>query len=139
MGNEKPGVVPGVMVTFKVNGSTPTKSEIYIFNAFTVLTFANSMLNPLLYAFLSDNFRKSFAKAFKCATSAEINKSLVNENSIFTKANGRKRSSRNNHHKSERYELTTMTVAENAGLMKTESVASVHEEANLYVDKESQT
>ncbi|XP_076460130.1 somatostatin receptor type 2-like [Babylonia areolata] len=60
--------------------------KIVLFNCFTVLTFANSMLNPLLYAFLSDNFRKSFKKAFKCAAANEVNKLLCNENSVFPKS-----------------------------------------------------
>lgn len=137
---------------FQVNltfhqGTSPTKWQIYVFNAFTVLTFANSMLNPLLYAFLSDNFRKSFAKAFKCATQAEINKSLINENSVFTKLSGKRKNGKNNNRKSERYELTTQTVAEKSGLMKSESVPYLNEEekrlmdktTNMYVDKESQT
>ncbi len=55
----------------------------YIFQAFTVLSYANSTLNPLLYAFLSENFRKSFIKAFKCATKAEVNGELANEHSLF--------------------------------------------------------
>lgn len=75
-----------VDITFK----TDIKAElvlwkIVLFNGFTVLTFTNSMLNPLLYAFLSDNFRKSFMKAFKCASPREVNKSLCNENSVFPK------------------------------------------------------
>ncbi|KAL8620529.1 hypothetical protein ACOMHN_066952 [Nucella lapillus] len=75
-----------VDITFR----TETKQKlsywrIVVFNGFTVLTFANSMLNPLLYAFLSDNFRKSFKKAFKCASSREVNKSLCNENSMYPK------------------------------------------------------
>lgn len=57
--------------------------SMYIFQAFTVLSYANSMLNPLLYAFLSENFRKSFIKAFKCATKAEVNGELANEHSLF--------------------------------------------------------
>lgn len=32
------------------------------------LAYANSAINPVLYAFLSDNFKKSFAKAFTCAS-----------------------------------------------------------------------
>ncbi|XP_005095139.1 somatostatin receptor type 2-like [Aplysia californica] len=56
---------------------------ILVFNGFTVLSFANSMLNPFLYAFLSDNFRKSFVKAFKCLSNVEMNKSVCNENSVF--------------------------------------------------------
>ncbi len=54
-----------------------------LFQAFTVLSYANSMLNPVLYAFLSENFRKSFIKAFKCATQAEVNGALANEHSMF--------------------------------------------------------
>ena len=59
------------------------KWEILLFQVFTLLSYANSMLNPLLYAFLSDNFRKSFIKAFKCATYTEVNGTLHAENSIF--------------------------------------------------------
>ena len=54
-----------------------------LFQIITVLSYANSMLNPLLYAFLSDNFRKSFIKAFKCATVAEVNGTLQQEHSVF--------------------------------------------------------
>ncbi|XP_061191209.1 somatostatin receptor type 2-like [Saccostrea echinata] len=32
----------------------------------TVLTFANSMINPILYAFISENFRQRFKEAFTC-------------------------------------------------------------------------
>lgn len=66
------------------NNITVQKSAmVLIFNAFTVLSFANSSLNPFLYAFLSDNFRKSFVKAFKCMSSVEANKTVCNENSVF--------------------------------------------------------
>ena len=56
---------------------------VFIFQGFTVLSYANSMLNPLLYAFLSENFKKSFIKAFKCAARAEVNGELANEHSMF--------------------------------------------------------
>ncbi|KAK2142278.1 hypothetical protein LSH36_977g00002 [Paralvinella palmiformis] len=46
--------------------------SIMMFQIFTLLSYANSLLNPLLYAFLSDNFRKSFIKAFHCANKREI-------------------------------------------------------------------
>lgn len=66
------------------NNITVQKSAmVLIFNAFTVLSFANSSLNPFLYAFLSDNFRKSFVKAFKCMSAVEANKTVCNENSVF--------------------------------------------------------
>lgn len=63
----------------------PTLWRIVMFQAFNLMTYANSMLNPLLYNFLSDNFRKSFAKAFKCVDRFEANRSLRGENSIYPK------------------------------------------------------
>lgn len=42
-------------------------------------------MNPILYAFLSDNFKKSFMKAFTCAKTKEINAQLHAENSFFPK------------------------------------------------------
>lgn len=42
-------------------------------------------MNPILYAFLSDNFKKSFMKAFTCAKTKEINAQLNAENSFFPK------------------------------------------------------
>lgn len=44
------------------------------------LAYANSAMNPILYAFLSDNFKKSFFKAFKCAATSD---NLNNETSVF--------------------------------------------------------
>ena len=52
-----------------------------------VLAYCNSAMNPILYAFLSDNFRKSFAKACTCAASKEVNANLHIENSVFPKKN----------------------------------------------------
>ncbi|XP_054711727.1 somatostatin receptor type 2-like [Uloborus diversus] len=49
------------------------------------LSYANSAMNPILYAFLSDNFKKSFAKAFTCAARMEVNAQLNVENSVFPK------------------------------------------------------
>lgn len=63
--------------------------EVLLFNACTILTFANSMMNPLLYNFLSDNFRKSFIKAFTRVSQFEVNKSLVTENSMYPRINQR--------------------------------------------------
>lgn len=44
-----------------------------------LLTYVNSTCNPILYAFLSENFRTSFAKLFLCAKEAEINAILIPE------------------------------------------------------------
>lgn len=63
-----------------------------LFQAITVLSYANSMMNPLLYAFLSDNFRVSFVKAFKCATAHEVNNHLHADMSMA--ANGHRGRSR---------------------------------------------
>ncbi len=54
-----------------------------VFQGITVLSYANSMINPIVYAFLSDNFRKAFLKAFKCAAPAEVNGALMAEQSVF--------------------------------------------------------
>lgn len=50
------------------------------------LSYANSAVNPVLYAFLSDNFKKSFTKAFTCAAGADVNALLHVENSVFPKS-----------------------------------------------------
>lgn len=39
----------------------------------SILSTANSAMNPVLYAFLSDNFKKSFLKACVCATKNDVN------------------------------------------------------------------
>jgi somatostatin receptor 2 len=43
---------------------TPLVVTIYTFAA--ALAYSNSAMNPILYAFLSDNFKKSFTKACRC-------------------------------------------------------------------------
>ncbi|CAG7837004.1 unnamed protein product [Allacma fusca] len=51
------------------------------------LSYSNSAMNPILYAFLSDNFKKSFLKACTCANRKDANAVLHNENSIFPRHN----------------------------------------------------
>jgi len=46
------------------------------------LSYSNSAMNPILYAFLSDNFKKSFLKACTCAAEKDVN-TMHNENSVF--------------------------------------------------------
>ncbi|XP_022238560.1 somatostatin receptor type 5-like [Limulus polyphemus] len=60
------------------------------------LSYANSAMNPVLYAFLSDNFKKSFTKAFTCAAGRDVNAQLHVENSVFPK-NTRGGSSKSKH------------------------------------------
>lgn len=45
------------------------------------LSYSNSMINPVLYAYLSDNFKKSFLKACTCAATKDVNAQLKLENS----------------------------------------------------------
>ncbi|XP_077283974.1 allatostatin C receptor 2 [Arctopsyche grandis] len=55
-------------------------------------SYSNSAMNPILYAFLSDNFKKSFMKACTCAAGKDVNATLHMENSVFPrkhKAGGR--------------------------------------------------
>nr|XP_027205553.1 somatostatin receptor type 2-like [Dermatophagoides pteronyssinus] len=76
-------------ITFIATG----KSQFaFIFNLLAgCLTYANSAANPILYAFLSENFKKSFAKAFTCASGKDINAQLQLENSQVM-------ANRTNHH-----------------------------------------
>ena len=47
------------------------------------LSYSNSAVNPVLYAFLSDNFKKSFMKACTCANRGDANAALHVEHSLF--------------------------------------------------------
>ena len=64
--------------------SQPSWARI-LYQFITVMSYTNSALNPVLYAFLSDNFRKTFAKACKCAGAAEVNRTLLPEQAMSTK------------------------------------------------------
>ena len=55
-----------------------------------ILTYFNSAVNPILYAFLSDNFKKSFVKACQCARLPDVNNALQAENSVFPRRSGAK-------------------------------------------------
>nr|AKQ62999.1 allatostatin-C receptor 1 [Platynereis dumerilii] len=48
-------------------GRPMPKWKLIIYQCFTVLSYANSMVNPCLYAFTNENFRESFINAFRCA------------------------------------------------------------------------
>lgn len=60
-----------------------TRLEITLFLLVGCLGYVNSAINPILYAYLSDNFKKSFMKACTCATTKDINAQLKLENSVM--------------------------------------------------------
>lgn len=60
-----------------------SRLEITIFVLVGCLGYSNSAMNPILYAFLSDNFKKSFMKACTCATGNDPNGPLQYENSFL--------------------------------------------------------
>ncbi|XP_030372077.1 somatostatin receptor type 5 [Scaptodrosophila lebanonensis] len=68
-----------------------SRIEILIFLLLGCLVYSNSAVNPILYAFLSENFRKSFFKAFTCMNQQDINAQLQLEPSVFTKQGSRRR------------------------------------------------
>ncbi|KAK3856004.1 hypothetical protein Pcinc_037633 [Petrolisthes cinctipes] len=57
--------------------------RVVLFLLSSCLSYINSALNPILYAFLSDNFKKSFMKACTCAARRDVNNALKPENSMF--------------------------------------------------------
>ena len=70
-----------IALTFRPDGFQ--RFAITLFRVFTLMSYSNSMLNPLLYAFLSENFRKSFVKAFHCVPHVDINRLLRVEQNVF--------------------------------------------------------
>ncbi|XP_065092562.1 somatostatin receptor type 2-like [Ochlerotatus camptorhynchus] len=60
-----------------------SRLEITVFVLVSCLGYSNSAMNPILYAFLSDNFKKSFLKACTCTKGKDINAQLQIENSFF--------------------------------------------------------
>lgn len=68
-----------------------SRLEITLFVLVGCLPYLNSAMNPILYAFLSDNFKKSFLKACTCAFGKDFNTQLQLENSIFPRF-GKRRS-----------------------------------------------
>lgn len=60
-----------------------TQLHITIFLFVGCLGYSNSAINPILYAYLSDNFKKSFMKACVCAGVREVNAQLKLENSVL--------------------------------------------------------
>ncbi|XP_053685048.1 somatostatin receptor type 2-like [Sabethes cyaneus] len=65
--------------------SCQTRLDIILFLLVGCLGYINSAINPILYAYLSENFKKSFLKACTCAARAEVNAQLKLENSVMPK------------------------------------------------------
>lgn len=86
-----------------------SRLEITLFLLVGCLGYVNSAINPILYAYLSDNFKKSFMKACTCATSKEINAQLKLENSVMP------RKSRNRTNSETPVTMTTTTITTKAG------------------------
>ncbi|XP_067118744.1 somatostatin receptor type 2-like [Centruroides vittatus] len=74
-----------VYLTFSPPGQDQSEIGFTVMLLAGCLSYGNSAMNPILYAFLSDNFKKSFAKAFTCAAGKDINAQLQVENSVFPK------------------------------------------------------
>ena len=64
------------LVEYNEWGVSPSVQQL-VADSVQLLTYLNSMANPILYAFLSKNFRISFQKAFECVNSSEVNRLLA--------------------------------------------------------------
>ncbi|XP_055627468.1 somatostatin receptor type 2-like [Toxorhynchites rutilus septentrionalis] len=73
-----------------------SRLEITVFVLVSCLGYSNSAMNPILYAFLSDNFKKSFLKACTCTKGKDINAQLQIENSFFPRFGRNRGSERGN-------------------------------------------
>ncbi|XP_055598336.1 somatostatin receptor type 2-like [Uranotaenia lowii] len=73
-----------------------SRLEITVFVLVSCLGYSNSAMNPILYAFLSDNFKKSFLKACTCAKGKDINAQLQIENSFLPRFGRNRGSERGN-------------------------------------------
>ncbi|XKL60239.1 hypothetical protein PGB90_001255 [Kerria lacca] len=75
--------VTQVALIFTPAKQCQSKLTVIIFLITGCLSYSNSAMNPILYAFLSDNFKKSFLKACICAAGKDVNATLHLENSVF--------------------------------------------------------
>ncbi|XP_064103211.1 somatostatin receptor type 2-like [Macrobrachium nipponense] len=67
-------------------GQSPFMVVLFLISS--CLSYINSAINPILYAFLSENFKKSFMKACTCAARKDVNNALAVENSVFPRRRG---------------------------------------------------
>lgn len=79
----------------QLSSSTPPSNFVVTIHLIaSCLSYSNSAMNPILYAFLSDNFKKSFLKACTCAANKDVNATLHLENSVFPRKTQRQGSDR---------------------------------------------
>lgn len=79
----------------QLSSSTPPSNFVVTIHLIaSCLSYSNSAMNPILYAFLSDNFKKSFLKACTCAANKDVNATLHLENSVFPRKTQRQGSER---------------------------------------------
>ncbi|XP_049867513.1 somatostatin receptor type 2-like [Pectinophora gossypiella] len=65
-----------------------SRITVTVFLVAACFSYSNSAMNPILYAFLSDNFKKSFLKACTCAAGKDVNAALHVENSVIPRKKG---------------------------------------------------
>ena len=73
------------------------KWVITLYSFFSLLSYSNSMVNPLLYAFTNENFREAFINSFHCVSDpilgmrrhSDLN-SVANNNSMCTGRGGKR-------------------------------------------------
>lgn len=95
-----------------------TRLTITIFLMVSCLAYSNSAINPILYAYLSDNFKKCFLKACQCAGAKEVNAQLKLENSVLPKK------SRNKNQKFESNQFISTTTNEHNQKLLSEPVTT---------------
>jgi len=61
-----PTLIDGVLVVFGVLDQFHFGPIKHARQAFAIMSYANSCVNPVVYAFMSKNFRKSFKKTLVC-------------------------------------------------------------------------
>uniref|UniRef100_A0A1A9YUJ7 G-protein coupled receptors family 1 profile domain-containing protein n=1 Tax=Glossina morsitans morsitans TaxID=37546 RepID=A0A1A9YUJ7_GLOMM len=109
-----------------------SRLEITIFLLVSCLGYSNSAMNPVLYAFLSDNFKKSFMKACVCATRKDVNAQLQVEHSMFPKWSKARSATESNIRSSQKHkenntkkqQLITSSNINGKGLMKASTTAT---------------
>lgn len=100
-----------------------TKFEIVCFMLVGCLVYLNSSLNPLLYAFLSESFKKSFLKACSCTNKSDFHIFHHTDSPIPSRFSKATKSSERRHYQS--VSMKIMNRAENRSRrVKTENASA---------------